>query len=318
MPEWSALRTPGTAGDSQLTDQLRSNTQAFLDWALLGLGYFMNATTGTFYPPYGFSPSNLRLSDDFRYSPGAVWDAPKTNWCWEQNIEFSNQPIEISGIYVNGTFLPINTTGTYAYNISYPLGRVMFNSPINVSSTVQVNYSYKYYNVYPDTIQWFKELTQGTWRIDDPQYSSYGSGIWSIFPDSRSQLPAVVVEISPQTTTVPIGLGGGQWLSKDILVHVFSETAFDRDNLIDILSYQKDKRVFLFDKNLMSKSGVFPLNAYGYLINPSSIYPNLINSYLWRDYYIWDIGIQRSDNHPQSIYYGVARWTARVNMPDIV
>lgn len=312
MPDYTNLKIPGSAGDAQLTDQLRSNVCMFLDWALLNMGYFMNATTGTFYPPYGISPSKLRPSDDFRWPSGIVWDAPKTNWCWENGIEFSSQPIQVTGVYINGN---LNTSG---YNINYPLGRVVFNNPVNVNSNIQVEYSYKYYNIYPDTVQWFKQLTQGTWKLNDPQFNSQGSGIWSIFPDSRSQLPAIVVEISPRLKHSPLGLGGGQWIWKDVLVHVFSETDYDRDNLIDILSYQSDKRVFLFDKNIMSKSGVFPLNAYGYLINPSSTYPNLINNYVWRDLYIQDVDIQTIQNNPQSIFYGVAKWTAKVNMPDII
>lgn len=316
MADWSNLQFPGVAGDSQLTDQLRSNTIAFLDWALLNKGYFLNVNLDTKYPPYGAAPAKLRPSDDFRYPSGIAWDGLKTNWIWESNIEFNSQPISISGIYINNTFLPLNSP--QSYNVNYPLGRVIFNSPVDVTSSVQVEYSYKYYNIYPDTVGWFKELTQGTWRLDDPQTSSQNSGIWSLFPDSRSQLPAVVIEISPRTKTVPLGLGGGQWLSKDILIHVFSETSYDRDNLIDILSYQWEKRIFLFDKNAMSRAGAFPLNAYGYLINPSSTYPNLINSYVWRDYYIDNISVQKSQNSPQSIYYGVATWTAKVNMPDII
>lgn len=317
MPEYTSLQIPGVAGDSQLTDQLRTNICVFLDWALLGLGFYINVTTGTYYPfSNSISPSQLRLSDDNRYPAGQVWDSFKTNFIWESNIEFTSQPINISGIYVNNNFFPLNSP--IGYNINYPLGRVIFNNPISITSQVKLEYSYKYYNIYPDTVQWFKELTAGTWRIDDSQFNSYGSGIWSTMPETRSQLPAVVVEISSNTKHTPLGLGGGQWIWKDVLIHVFSEVPSDRDNLIDILSYQCDKRMFLFDKNMISKSGVFPLNAYGYLTNPSSIYPYLVNNYVWRDFYIEDVAVQKTDNSPQSIYYGVARWTCKVNMPDII
>lgn len=316
MPAWNNLQIPGKAGDAQLSQQLLSNMIMFMDSALLNLGYFMNVNLDTVYP-YGGNPSTLRLSSDNRYTAGVAWDAFKTNFVWETGIEFDSQPINISGIYVNSEFWPLDNSPT-GYHINYPAGRVIFDSPIGTNSTVQAEYSFKYYNIYPNTIQWFRQLTEGTWRVDDQQWSTNASGIWSTFPESRAQLPAVVVEVSPKTSMTPLGLGGGQWVSKDVLIHVFSENGYDRDNLIDILSYQWQKRLFLIDKNRMSASGAFPLSAYGYLVNPSSTYTYLVNNYGWRDCYVEDISVQRTDNNPQSVYYGVARWTLKVNMPDII
>ena len=310
MPEYTTLAVPGLAGNAQLTDQLRSNMVMFIDWALLSQGYFMNVNLNTVYP-YGGRPAKLRPSDDNRYPSGVAWDGAKLNWCWEQGVEFTSQPINISGIYVNNNFLTLNN----GYSVNYPLGRIIFNNPIPINSTVQIEYSYKYYNTYPSTAEWFRQLTEGTWRIDDSQFSSYGSGIWSIFPDSRVQLPAIAVEISPTTKYSPYGLGGGQWITKDVLFHCFAETAFDRDNFIDIISYQKWKKAFIVDKNTISKSGAFPLNVYGNVINPSSIYPFLVSNYVWTDYYIEDVSVQRTDNNPQSVYYGVCRWSCKINSP---
>lgn len=310
MPDYTTLAIPGKAGSSQITDQLRSNMCMFIDWAFLSLGYYMNVNLSTQYP-YGGYPSKLRLSNDSRYRAGTTWDGFKNNWIWEQNIEFDNQPIAISGIYVNNNFLPLNNN----YSINYPLGRIVFDTPISTKSTVQVEYSYKYYNVYPNTVEWFRELTEGTWRVDDPQFQTTDSGLWSTFPDSRSQLPAIVVEVSPTVKAEPYGLGGGQWISKDVLFHCFSETAYDRDNFVDVMSYQKWKTAFIIDKNEMSRSGVFPLNAYGVLVNPSSTYPYLVSNFTWAYYYVSDVSVQRTDNNPQSIYYGVVRWTCKINAP---
>lgn len=304
---------PGQAGDSQLMDQFRSNMQAFVDWAFLGIGGFFNVRLDTTLP-YGGNPATLRLSDDSRYATGTAWDSFKSNWVWETNVNFANQPIQISGIYINNVFYP---TGTNLYNINYPMGRVAFNSPIPTNSIVQVEYSYKYYNVYPDTVQWFKQLTDRTFRMDDAQFNMAGSGLWSIFPDSRAQLPAIVVEMVPRRSATGIGLGGGQYVWTDVLFHVLAETSFDRDNAVDIFTYQKDKRFFMFDKNMMARSGAFPLSAYGYLVNPGSTYPYLLNNYLWRYGYIRDTNIQRLENSPQSIYYGVAKWTLQISFPEI-
>lgn len=310
------LKVPGTAGDAGLTTQLRSNMQYFLDWALLNLGYYMNVSLDTYYPYGGVQPCRLRLSDDSRFKKGTVWDGIKTNWIWETGLDTS--PINISGVYINNIFYPTGTAGTYAYNINYPLGRVIFNNPLPTQSIVKLEYSYKYYNIYPDTVGWFKQLTQGTWLTNDNQFQTYGSGLWSVFPESRTQLPAVVIEVSPRTRGTPKALGGGQWIWKDVLIHIFSENDFDRDALLDIMSYQKDKRWIMLDQNAVSRSGSFPLNQFGYLVNAGYNYPFLIYNYPWRDCIIRDINITTSENNPQGIYHGVATWSIQVDMPDIL
>lgn len=314
--DYFRFKMPGQAGDSQLTDQFKTNAQAFLDWSFLGIGGFFNVTLNTTYP-YGGNPSTLRLSDDTRYAAGTAWDAFKTNWVWENNIDYNYQPINISGVYINNTFYPTGTTGPYAYNINYSLGRVVFNSPIATNSTVQVEYSYKYYNIYNDNTQWFRQLTDRSYRIDDSQFNMSGSGIWSIFPDNRAQLPAIVVEVPPRREMTPWGVGGGQWVVLNPVFHVFAETQFDRDNALDILAYQTEKRFFLFDKNIVTRSGVWPISPYGYLQNSSYTYPYLVNNYLWRDCIIKQSNIQRVVNNPQSVYYGVATWKIEVNFPEL-
>jgi hypothetical protein len=315
--DYTRFKTPGVAGDSQLTDQLRSNLHAFFDYALMQMGYFVSVTTGTFLAYGGPSPSILRLSDDTRYLPGTVWDGFKTNWVWETSTDFPSQPIQISGIYINGQFVPNGASGAYAFNISYPLGRVIFNVAVPTNTVVQVNYSYKYYNIYADTVDWFKQITYGLGRIDDPQFNMYGSGIWTTMPESRAQLPAVVIEPVPRRKWLGMGLGGGTWLYTDVLLHVFAETAPDRDNLIDIFTYQNEKRFFMFDKNQMHASGAFPLNRYGFLVNPQSIYPYLLTTYPWRSIIVRDALATALRNNPQSFYFGSARWNLEISFPEL-
>lgn len=312
MPDYTALKTPGAIGDSQLTQQLMGNVCAFLDWALLGLGGFYDVRSNT-QQPYGGDASVLRLSDDPRFPKGSVWDGFKNNWVWEQGIDGTPQPIQISGIYVNGSFMPIGS----GYNISYPQGRVVFNTPIGANSTVQVEYSYKAYSVYPASVQWFKELMQNSFRLDNSQFKSYGSGIWSTFPESRAQLPAVVVESVPRRSFKGYQIGGGQWLYTDIYLHVLSATIPSRDDLLDILTYQNEKKFFMFDKNAVAASGAFPINQYGYLVNPGSTYPNLLNNFLQRYAIIRECTSQQMVNDSQSIQFAVAKWRLEISMPEI-
>ncbi len=313
MQSYLLLKLPGQAGDAQLSEHLLSNLQAFLDWGMLNIGGFYNVHL-TDTASFGGNPSTLRLSDDNRFTKGTVWDAYKKNWVWETGTEYSVSPISISGIYVNSVFLPQNSA---VYSVDYPRGRVVFTSPINLTSTVQVEYSYKMYSFERSDVQWFQQLTEGTFRRDDPQFQSYGSGLWSTYPESRAQLPAVVIEPVPKRSWLGKGLGGGQWIYTDVVFHVIAETPYDRNNMLDILTYQNEKRWFMFDLNKTSRASVYPLNRNGFLVNPSSTYPNLLANYPWRATIIRGSTAQQFSQHAQGLYNGIARWTLEVDFAEL-
>ncbi len=313
---WTRLKGVNNIGDQQLSDHLESNLVAFFDWGFLGIGAFYNVSLNT-VAPYGNNPSKLRLSDDKRYAKGIVWEGFRSNWTWETNIDYPYQPTQISGIYINNTFYPTGTAGQYSYTISYPLGRVYFDQPINTNSNVQLEYSYKQYQFCTASTQWFRQLTQRLSRLDDRQFNFQGSGVWSIFGDSRTQFPAVVVESLPTRDFKPIAIGGGQYCYQDVLFHIFAETPFDRNTCLDIITYQSEKRFFLFDKNRMNDSGVYPLDINGTLVNPSYNYPFLVNNYLWRSAIIWNVTSQAVDNDPPAIFKGIVRMTLELTFPEL-
>jgi len=313
MPTYTVLKLPGKAGDAQLTEHLLANWQAFLDWAMLQIGGFYSVNL-TDTAPFGGNPSTLRLSDDNRFTTGTVWDAYKKNWVWETNVEYSPQPISISGIYVNNAFLPLNSS---LYNIDYPRGRVVFNSPLASNSIVQVEYSYKMYSFDRSDVQWFQNLTEGTFRRDDPQFTAFGSGIWSTYPESRAQLPAVIIEPVPKRSWLGKGLGGGQWIYTDVVFHVVAETPYERNNMLDILTYQNEKRWFMFDLNAASRSGLYPLDRNGFLVNPSSTYPYLLQVCPWRATIIRGSTAQQFSQHSQGLYNGIARLTLETDFPEL-
>lgn len=313
MPTYTTLKLPGQAGDAQLSEHLLSNFQMFLDWGMLNIGGFYNIHLGD-TAPFGGNPSTLRLSDDNRFTKGTVWEGYKKNWVWETGIEYAVNPISISGIYVNNVFLPQNSS---VYNIDYPRGRIVFTSPLATNSNVQVEYSYKMYSFDRSDTQWFQNLTEGTFRRDDPQFTAYGSGIWSTYPESRAQLPAVVIEPVPKRSWLGKGLGGGQWIYTDIVFHVVAETPYERNNMLDILTYQNEKRWFMFDLNKASRAGAYPLDRKGFLVNPNATYPQLLANYPWRATIIRGSTAQQFSQHSQGLYNGVVRLVLEVDFPEL-
>lgn len=91
--------------DSTISNILLDNFINFYDWGFVDRGSFYNINipqSGI----YGGDRHKLRRSDDPRYTDGQVWEAYRQNWVWESGIDGTDQqPINISGVYVDGTFM---------------------------------------------------------------------------------------------------------------------------------------------------------------------------------------------------------------------
>ena len=311
---FATFKSVSQIGYSSFTDQLQSNLISMLDYGLLCIGGFFTARTGV-VAPYGGSYANLRLSDDIRYNVGKIWEGARSNWVWEKNIEYYLQPVQISGIYLNGSFVP-NGSGYY---IDYPRGRVVFNNPIPTNSIVQAEYSYRYYNVYSASLNWFRQLMNDSFRIDDSQYSQYGSGIWSLMSDNRAQLPAIFPYIVPRIKWEGKQLGGGTWAYQDVLFYIFSETETDRDRMLDILSSQYEKRIFFYDKNLVASRNSYPLDINGSLTGSGAQnFVDLVNNNLWSDAILINTTVEdKNDQDAPNLFRGVAKWTLWFDFPGI-
>jgi hypothetical protein len=320
MPEYTSLKGITQIGNSTLCDQLKANLVEFFNWGMLGIGAFTNVTRSS-EGAYGASPAQLRLVEDKNYTIGQVWESHRQDWVWQSGVDYAYQPIQISGVYVNNTFYSSSTTGTYEHTVNYPLGRVVFTNPIPTGSTVEVNYSYRDVSFYTSDAPWFKEVLFNSYRVDDPQFTQYGSGVWTTLAQNRIQLPAVVVETVPRRTLIPMQLGGGQWVKQDVLFHVLTETPWDRDKLLDILTYQKEKTILSFDKNAMADANRFPLDYQGSIASGAMCYPDLIKypedgGFYWKKILFEDMQAQDAPSMPP-LYRAVVRGSFRIDFPEI-
>lgn len=300
------------------TIQIEDNISQFLNWGLLEAGAFFNV-----YLPssgaYGGSQARLRLSEDPNFTKGRVWDFFRQNLVYETGLEFSSQPIKISGIYVNNSFKPIATTGAYAYHINYPLGRVVFGSAINPSSVVTCEHSFKYYNVTTSNAPWYKEIQLNSWRLDDPQYLRYGSGAWAVPSQIRQQLPAVIVDAGGANRHIPHQLGGGTKTEQEVLFTVLSESPSDKKQMMDAIDSQYQHTIFMYNKNKVFDFNLFPLDVNG-MIRPSALmYPNLVEEHrntAWRKLcFVNTRKVESDDSLP--VYQGIVAATVEVHTPEI-
>lgn len=268
--------------ESTLSNEIQDNLVEFFDWGLLEKGNYFNVTKGELsYNNTDYSKLSLSESDQF--DEGAAWESVRKNWVWQSGITHDPAPIVgsnnaipgISGIYVDDTFYPSDTTGEYAHYVDYANGRVVFDSPIDKTSQVQAEYSYKYISViYANEVPWLREIQYRTLDLNKIDNSSF-----TLPPEMRVQLPAIAVEVVPRKTLKGFQLGGGQWVYTDVLFHCMAEDEITRNMLLDIVSFQNDKTIILFDSDSVVQNGHSPLDYRGVPASGALRYPDLASTY---------------------------------------
>jgi len=278
-----ALNKVTTFGKPTLSTLLQDNLVTFFDWEFLNAGGFTNIeipTSGW----YGADKHQLRLVDDPRYDSGQVWEGFRKNWVWESGLSAPERPNTtttpanpgISGVYVGGAFKPITSSDSYAHHIDYKNGRVVFDSAIDTSSTVTAEYSYRYVDIMPANSRFFREIQYRTQRADE-DFQMVGSGDYSTLGENRVQLPAVGIEIAGSRTFTPYELGSSKHeLGLDVIFHILAEEDYERDQLIDMISFQEENVITLFDTNAIGENNAFPMDYRG-MVNPyAKTYPALV------------------------------------------
>ena len=302
-------------GNTLLSSEIENNMKWFLDWAFLGIGgwsYVTMPTSGAF----GGTFDTLRLVNDPSYSNGQVWEGARKDWVWETGSSYEGyDPIQISGVYVNGV---LKGTGdaTYGHHYNYPLGRVVFDNPISTTDTVKVEYSYRNVQVYvADEAPWWDELQYNSLRVDDTYYSSTGSGSWGILANHRVQMPAIVLETVPRRRFKPYQLGDtSQFVQQDIVFHIVGENRWWRNQLVDILSYQIDSQLWLFKTDTLIGSGAYPLDYRGMKVSSPLNYDDVVNTPQYRYLLarMTNMSITEMESYDARLHEGTVRATLEV------
>jgi hypothetical protein len=320
VPIYTKLQGVTNLYDETLTGQLQSNLIEFFNWGLLGIGAFSNVTIPT-SGAYGGAAHILKPITDPNYTNGRVWEGFRQDWVWETGVEYVYQPINVSGVYVNNTFYPSNTTGVYAHHVNYPLGRVVFDTPLPTTSSVKTEYSYRYFHFNTVDVPWFQQLMFNSWRIDDVAIATENNSTWAILGQNRIQLPAVVVEVVPRRNQRGLQLGGGQWINQDVLFHIYSENPWDKNKLVDYISYQKERTLMTFDKNQLIAQNKLPLDADGTLVSGAMMYPQMVDfsgngGFYWKKMFWKDVSFSPVVSNPP-LYRAIVRANFEIDFPEL-
>jgi hypothetical protein len=302
--------------DSTLSNDIQDGLVEYFDWALLEKGNYFNCTLSEL-APNGEDYSKLRLTSHEYYNSGQVWEGFRKNWIWQSGVSYSPAPIVgsnnekpgISGVYIDSVFEPTSGVGAYAHHIDYFNGRVVFDTAIPTGTTVQVEHSYKHINViYANNVPWLKEIQTKTLQPTSSFFDT-NKGVWNIPPESRLQLPAIAIEIVPSRQFKGYQLGGGQWVFTDVLFHCLAEDEVTRNQLVDIVSLQNDKNIYLFDSNQINTSGDFPLDYKGTPVPSALRYPDLVEKHNGGNLRLTKASVQEMVMVNTNIFGGIVRMT---------
>lgn len=327
--------------------QIETNIKGFLDWGFLHIGGFINVERPD-QNIYGNPLAKLKPTEDPNYISGQVWQTMRKDWVWEKNVSYEQcvypyieptdptptpytpvctreietlcpeiyqetiEPILIDGIYIDNVFYPLNSS---MYIVDYINSRIIFNTPIDLDADVQMEYSYRWVQVYTyDNAQWWRQLQQ---QADNNlnHFEQPSEGDFSILSTNRVQLPAIIIETAARSQSSPWELGAKSLVMKqDLLLHIVAETMSDRNKIIDILRLQQDKVLRMYDINTVIKNSVQPFYINGTLNAHRINYGDLIwcDKYYWKTARLIDIYASDSQSFNPFLAEATVRFTAEI------
>lgn len=295
-----------------LLNIVEANFKSYFDWAFLDLGAWFDAKIDK----YTINSSTVQQAQlipvaDDSYIDGQVWQGIRKDWIYERNCHPTQEPIQINGLTVNGVFHPYPGSD---FTINYPEGRVIFDNPIDISSQVLMEYSYRGVQVYrASDAPWFSELQYGSFNNSNPDIQRMEDGNWNIAGNQRVQLPAIIIDPISRSNSVPYEIGSKNLvISQDIGFYVLAETKNDRNKLLDILRLQQGVTIGLYDTNEVAKFGKYPLSET-LDKNPSGEpYPDLVEYYPYKRCYLRYINLFEMASPAPNLHQGMVRATAEI------
>lgn len=297
----SGFKNVESIGKRYTLSNLEDNIKSFLDWSFINIGGFINveiSTSGLDNTQY----HQLNLVEDPSNTNHTVWEAAKKDWVYETGVDYiGSSPIEISGVYLNDNFLVAPTGyGNYTYSLDYKNGRVLFDNPVNKTSKVELEYSYRHIQTYKSSETRILEINQESLSLN------------------RVEPPAILIEMIERTSQKPWELGNSKNIFyQDILLHILARNPTERTNISNILMLQKDKFIYLYDLSKIIEDGVYPIDYKG-SINSSRLNYNLIfknTNYIDKKAFIKDSNITEFNLIGNDIYHNIVRWTIEI-FPD--
>lgn len=295
-----------------LLNIVEANFKTYFDWAFLNLGAWFDAEIGE----YTINSSTVQQSQlipvaDEAYVDGQVWQGIRKDWVYETGCHPTTSPISISGLTVDGVWHPYPGGD---FRVNYPDGRVVFDNPIAIGSSVLMDYSYRNVQVYrASDAQWFSELQYASLNNSNADIQRMEDGNWSIAGNHRIQLPAIIIDPISRSNSIPYEIGSRELvISQDVGFYVVAETKNERNKLLDIIRLQQGITLDLYNTNTVAQNEKYPLGP-DLDKNPSGLmYPDLVRNYHYRKCYLRYVNFQELYSVSPHLHQGMARATLEI------
>ena len=181
----SCFKGINNISQDMLLNILEANFKMYLDWSFLKIGGWIDAEK----PQETIYGNNAHYKlipvSDMSYVDGQVWQGIRKEWVWETDISYdSTAPITITNVLVNGISVP----KTNNFTINYPSGRLIFNNPVSLSATVELNYSYRFVQIHRSSDSpWFNIIQYSSFNTANQDIQQIDNGEWAIGSHHRVQ-----------------------------------------------------------------------------------------------------------------------------------
>jgi hypothetical protein len=277
---------------------VKQNLELWLNDIFLKEGMFQTVSVNE-TDVYGRDISVLSSMSDESFADNRVWQSAFKEWVYESGISplYSgvSPPILVSGVTVNGTFYPKDSTApgynaSFAHTVDHTNGRIIFSSPIAGNSVVKAAFSYKEVTVdHADTFEnEQKEFYIETAYKDNP----HQTGVIT-YPEANSRtLPMVLIDILNRTSEpYELGLSAGVSVFQCVLI-LWSRDSYMRDMIEGILTSRERSTLIGINFNTAPDPLIFRNDRNPAFTNYDTM-AQVWSPYFWRRIYIDDISARR-------------------------
>jgi hypothetical protein len=258
---------------------MKHSYREFIDQELLRDGCYDVITSGTqFYDGADMSvmvpDTDAEVLAEGAYLPGQIWQSLFRNWMYQQaptlnpSVVLQHWPtaFRASGVFIEGAFR-LEDDAVYPHSIDYINGRVIFDSPLPLETTIHSEFTYKTVQIL-SLREFNNQLRNG---VLEQQYKTnpftagqlvYPSGMSKITP-----LPIIFIENMGRTYG-NYQLGDRSLIARDELTcEIWALDESTRDNLIDLVSFQHRKSFPIINYNIAP----FPLSGLKNELSPDYV-----------------------------------------------
>lgn len=241
---------------------LKHSWREFLDAELLRDGNYDVITSGTqFYDGQDLSvlvpDTGQEVLAEGGYQAGQIWQSLFRNWVYQNppalnpSVVLQHWPtaFRASGVYIDGAFR-LENDPTYPHSIDYLNGRIIFDSPLPLSTTVHSDFTYKTVQIL--SLREFNNQLQN--GVLEQQYKTNpftaGQLVYPSGTTRLSPLPIIFTEDLGRTYS-NYQLGDRSLVARDELAcEIWALDESTRDNLIDLVSFQQRKSFPIINYNI--------------------------------------------------------------------